>query len=138
MSNEASRAATTLEALSDDLANAVERSAPSVVAVHARHHVASSGTVWRTGVVVTAAHAIKREEEITVTTADGRVAAATLAGRDGGTDIAVLRVPDDLDRVIRTPHRHAAILSNACSLRNPQSKFSCQQCRQIRRSAAQP
>jgi len=82
----------TLSALSNDLAAAVERAGRAVVAVHGRQHMASSGVLWRPNVVVTAEHALKREEEITVTLPDGRNVAATLAGRDAGTDLAVLKV----------------------------------------------
>ncbi len=85
-----------LEALSNSLADAVERAGRSVVAVNARHRVPSSGTVWRPGVVVTAAHTVKRDEEITVSTPDGRTIAATLAGRDASTDLAVLKIDEEL------------------------------------------
>jgi S1-C subfamily serine protease len=78
-------------ALSNDLAAAVERTGPVVVAVHARPRTPSSGVSWQQGVVVTANHTVKRDEEITLTTADGRTLPATLAGRDPGTDLAVLR-----------------------------------------------
>jgi S1-C subfamily serine protease len=80
-----------LLALSNDLAGAVERAARSVVAVHARQRVPSSGVHWREGVIVTAAHTIKRDEEITVTLPDGGSAPAVLAGFDPGTDLAVLK-----------------------------------------------
>ena len=82
----------TLSALSNDLAAAVERGGSAVVAVHGRQHMPSSGVLWRPNVVVTAEHALKREEEITITLADGRNVAATLAGRDAGTDLAVLKL----------------------------------------------
>jgi S1-C subfamily serine protease len=52
----------------------------------------SSGVHWRLGVVVTADHTVKREEEITVMLPDGRTVPATLAGRDASTDLAVLRL----------------------------------------------
>jgi len=52
----------------------------------------SSGVLWRPDVVVTAEHALKRDEEITVTLPDGRNVAATLAGRDSGTDLAALKL----------------------------------------------
>ncbi len=81
-----------LAAFSNELAAVVERAARSVVAVHARPRYSSSGVVWRPGIVVTAEHTIRREEEITVTLPDGSTAPATLAGSDAGTDIAVLRV----------------------------------------------
>ena len=39
----------TLAALSDDLAGAVERTAPFVVAVNGRGRIPSSGVIWRAG-----------------------------------------------------------------------------------------
>jgi S1-C subfamily serine protease len=81
-----------LAALSDQLAAAVEKASPTVVAVHARPRFSSSGAFWRPGVIVTAEHTIRREEEITVTLPDGSNTTASLAGSDAGTDIAVLRV----------------------------------------------
>jgi S1-C subfamily serine protease len=82
----------TLSALSNDLAAAVERAGRAVVAVHGRQHMPSSGVLWRPNVVVTVEHALKREEEITVTLPDGRHVPASLAGRDAGTDLAVLKL----------------------------------------------
>jgi len=83
-----------LAALSDELAAAVERVGRSVVAVHARPRFSSSGVFWRPGIIVTAEHTIRREEEITVTLPNGSNAPATLAGSDAGTDVAVLRIED--------------------------------------------
>ena len=80
-----------LRALSDDLAGAVERAGRSVVAIHARPRIPASGIYWRDGVVVAASHTIRKEQDIAVTLADGTRAQAQLVGRDGGTDIAVLR-----------------------------------------------
>src|SRR5262245_21317578 len=84
----------TLLALSNDLAAAVERAARSVVAVHARPRLPSSGVHWRPGLVVTAEHTVRVEEEIRVSWPDGRSAPAALVGRDPGTDLAVLPVGD--------------------------------------------
>jgi S1-C subfamily serine protease len=42
--------------------------------------------------VVTAEHSLKRDDDLSVVLADGRKLAATLAGRDPGTDIAVLKI----------------------------------------------
>lgn len=81
-----------LAALSNELAQAVEQAGSTVVAVHARPRFSSSGVFWRPGVIVTAEHTIRREEEITVTLPDGTNAPATLAGSDPGTDVAVLKV----------------------------------------------
>lgn len=82
----------TLQALSDDLVAAAEHAAAFVVAVNARPRIAASGVHWRPGVVVTAHHTVRRDEDITVTLGDGRTLPATLAGRDPATDIAVLKI----------------------------------------------
>jgi S1-C subfamily serine protease len=86
-----------LAALSEQLAEAVGRAGASIVAVDARPRVRTSGIVWRAGVVVSTNHTVRRDEEITVTFADGRESKATLAGRDASTDLAVLRVEDDFN-----------------------------------------
>lgn len=83
---------TGLPALSGQLADAVERASASVVAVDARRHVPTSGIQWAEGVVVTADHGLRREEDIGVTLPGGRAVPATLAGRDAATDLAVLKV----------------------------------------------
>lgn len=81
-----------LQTLSDDLAAAAEHTAASVVAVNARSRIASSAVHWRPGVIVTADHTVRREEDITVTLGGGSTVPATLAGRDAATDVAVLRI----------------------------------------------
>jgi S1-C subfamily serine protease len=80
-----------LAALSEALAQTVERAAPATVAVHGRSRLGSSGVVWAPGVIVTAEHTLARDEDITVTLGDGRTLPAELAGRDAGSDLAVLR-----------------------------------------------
>ena len=74
--------------------SAVERAGRSVVAVHARPRLPSSGVHWRPGIVVTAEHTVRVEEEIRVAWPDGRAAPASLVARDPGTDLAVLRIGD--------------------------------------------
>ena len=81
-----------LESLSNDLAGAVERAGQSVVAIHARRRIPSSGVHWRPGIIVAAHHTIQRDEDITVSLADGSSLSATLAGRDPTTDLAVLKI----------------------------------------------
>ena len=85
--------------LSNALALSTDRAARSTVAVHTETHGSSSGVVWRPGVVVTAEHALRRDEEIHLTLPDGRVVAATLAGRDPTTDIAVLKCAEAVTAV---------------------------------------
>ena len=81
-----------LAALSDGLAGAVEKVGASVVRVNGRRRRPSSGVVYAPGLVLTASHALEREEDVTVGTDDGRTLAASFAGRDPSTDLAVLRV----------------------------------------------
>jgi S1-C subfamily serine protease len=52
----------------------------------------ASGVAWsEDGIVVTANHVLKRDDNITVGLADGQAVKATLVGRDPGSDLAVLR-----------------------------------------------
>ena len=83
---------TSLAILSDQLADAAAAAADSIVAVHARPRLPSTGIHWEDGVVVTTDGTVRRENDITVTLPDGRKLPATLAGRDRSTDLAVLRV----------------------------------------------
>jgi S1-C subfamily serine protease len=92
MERSLSEGAGALLALSNDLAGAVEYAARSVVAVYARPRTPSSGVHWRPGVIVTADHTVKRDEEISVGLPGGRMIPAVLAGRDASTDLAVLRL----------------------------------------------
>ena len=86
-----SGAHSSLDALSQQFAAAVETAGPAIVSVDARPRVGTSGVIWREGVVVSTNHTIRRDEDLTVTLHDGREFPATLAGRDPATDIAVLR-----------------------------------------------
>lgn len=80
-------------ALSRHLSEIVAQCAPGVVAVSGRGRIASSGFVWRSGIIVTASDALERDEDIFVLTPGGERLGATQAGRDASTDIAVLKVP---------------------------------------------
>jgi len=82
---------TELIELSNALARETDRAAAGIVAVHIEARGSSSGVVWRAGIIVTAEHALRRDEEIHVTLPDGRVVPAQLVGRDASTDLAVLK-----------------------------------------------
>lgn len=101
-----------LAMLSNELATVVERTGPAVVAVHARPRFPSSGVFWRPGVIVSAEHTIRFEEEITVTLPDGSGVPATLAGADAGSDVAVLRV----DPAVDAPTLRPALVPSAGNL----------------------
>jgi S1-C subfamily serine protease len=80
----------TLIELSDALAQVTERAATAAVAVHTEARGSASGVVLRRGVIATAEHALRRDEEIQATLPDGRTVSASLAGRDPSTDLAIL------------------------------------------------
>jgi S1-C subfamily serine protease len=79
-------------ALSQELATAIESLSGSIVAVQSGHRLAASGIHWRSGLIVTANHMIRRSDELSITLPDHSSAAATLAGRDPGTDVALLKI----------------------------------------------
>ena len=85
--------ARSLASLSTELAELVERAAPFVVRVDDGSRLTATGILWsREGIVVTTSHGVERDEDITVEQADGSSLAATLVGRDGDSDLAVLKV----------------------------------------------
>lgn len=81
-----------LLSLSNHLASIVEQSGPSIVGIDSHPRTAASGVHWRPGVIVTAEHALRRDDEVRVITASGEELKAELAGRDPGTDLAVVKV----------------------------------------------
>jgi len=84
--------ASTLNSLSNQLADVVSAIAPSVVQVHGRRQPAS-GVVYAPDIVVTTTRAIGREDGLSVSTPDGRTIDAELAGWDPATHLVALRVP---------------------------------------------
>ena len=88
--------ATELQNLSNKLAETVERAAASIVAVHGRRGVGSSGIAWRDNLILTTSEGVRAEEGIKVGLPDGRVTTARLRGRDSGTDLAVLEIEGGL------------------------------------------
>jgi S1-C subfamily serine protease len=77
---------------SSQLAGAVEAAAKSLVAIHARRRIPSSGIIWRDGVIVSASHTVRRDGEVTISLPTGESMTATVAGRDPATDLVALKV----------------------------------------------
>jgi S1-C subfamily serine protease len=82
---------TVLQAISTEFANLVESAGKRVVGIQGSRRRGSSGIIWGPGAVVTAEEPIRDDDELHLTLPDGNTVAASLAGRDPGTDIAVLR-----------------------------------------------
>ena len=85
--------------LSNAMAAAAEKAGASTVLVNARRRMPASGIVFAADLVLTANHVIEQEDGITVVLPDGAEVAAKLAGRDPGSDLAVLR----LEKAIAKP-----------------------------------
>src|SRR5258708_17403100 len=78
---------------SNELANAVERAGASVISVPEGGREGVSGTIWRDGVAIVVEHTIRDVDEVAVVLPSGESVKGTVAGRDYGTDIAVLKMP---------------------------------------------
>jgi S1-C subfamily serine protease len=85
--------ATSLTDFSNGLTTAVEKGSAGTVLVDARKRYPASGIALAEDLVLTADHVVTREDEIKVVSADGKSYEATIAGRDPGSDLAVLRLP---------------------------------------------
>jgi len=78
--------------LSNAMAEAAEKAGASTVMVNARRRLPATGIAYSADLILTANHVVEREEGITVTLSDGTEVPATVAGRDHGTDLALLRL----------------------------------------------
>ncbi len=87
---------TALIDLSNSFADAVEQAGNTVISVNEGGRSGVSGTIWRDGLVVTAEHTIRSQQELTVELPSGVSSSATVVGRDPTTDVALLRLKDSL------------------------------------------
>lgn len=79
-----------LSDLSREIADLVGRVGSSVVRIDARRGRPATGIIWADNLVLTADHVLGQEETIQVTGSANTVR-ASVAGRDPGTDLALLR-----------------------------------------------
>lgn len=84
-----------LAELSNGLEAAVLKGAASTVLVDARKRFPASGIAVAPDLVLTADHVVTRDTDIAVRTAEGKSVAASIAGRDPGSDLAVLRTTEN-------------------------------------------
>ena len=81
-----------LTALSEAMAEAVAKAGAATVMVNARRRFPASGIAYAADLVLTADHVVERDDDISVVLPDGSQLKATVAGRDPGSDLAVLRL----------------------------------------------
>src|SRR5919108_3206212 len=79
---------------SNGLTSAVEKGGTSTILVDARKRYPASGIAYAEDLVLTADHVVTREENIKVILPDGKSLGATIAGRDPGSDLALLRLAE--------------------------------------------
>ena len=85
---------TTLNDFSNELVAAVERGGTGTVLVDARNRYPASGIAYADDLVLTADHAITRDENLRVAVADNKSFPVTIAGRDPNSDLALLRLSE--------------------------------------------
>ena len=81
-----------LSVLSDAMVAAVEKAGAGTVLVDARRRLPASGIAYAANLVLTADHVVERDEDISVLLPDGSRFQAALAGRDPGSDLALLKI----------------------------------------------
>jgi S1-C subfamily serine protease len=81
-----------LTALSDAMVAAVEKAGAATVMVNARRRLPASGIAFTADQILTADHVVERDEDIQVVLPDGSQLAASVAGRDPGSDLTLLRL----------------------------------------------
>ena len=83
-----------LAGVSANLAARVAAANPSIVAIRLSddHHL--SAMLWRAGAVVTSEQSLPQRDEFTVVLAGGDRVSARVTGRDAGTNVAVLQIPE--------------------------------------------
>ncbi len=89
--------------LSNAMSAATEKAGRSIVLVNARRRLPASGIAFSADLILTADHVVQRDEDITVVLPDGSEVPAKVAGRDPGSDLALLR----LEKPLATPAEKA-------------------------------
>ena len=83
-----------LTEFSNELAAAVDKAGASTLLVDGRRRYPASGIAYAADLVLTADHVLTRDDNISVSAGDGKLISATLAGRDPGSDLALLRLSE--------------------------------------------
>jgi S1-C subfamily serine protease len=78
--------------MSKEISQVVDRAGQSIVAVDGRSGHTSSGIIWRSDAVLTAAHTVRHDAGIRVILGPERFVQARLEGKDRGSDIALLKL----------------------------------------------
>jgi S1-C subfamily serine protease len=105
--------------LSDALADAAEKAGKATVLVNARRRMPASGIAYASDLILTADHVVEREEGIKVILANGAEVSARVAGRDAGSDLAVLKLEHAAGAVAEVTNTPARLGQIALALGRP-------------------
>ena len=108
-----------LTALSDAMADAVETAGKGTVLVNGRRRIPASGIAYAPDLILTANHVLEREEDIPVLLPDGSQISASLAGRDPGSDLAVLKLAGTLLTIAQAASQEAKVGQLVLALGRP-------------------
>ncbi len=111
-----------LNMLSEAMVAAVEKAGAATVLVNARRRFPASGIVYASDLVLTADHVVEREDDITIKTGDGSEISATLAGRDPGSDLALLRLSRSVASLAQTAAEEARVGQFVLAVGRPTSE----------------
>ena len=81
-----------LTALSEAMTEAGARAGAATLLVNARRRFPASGIAYTPDLILTADHVVERDEDIVIMLPDGSQVKAIVAGRDPGSDLALLRL----------------------------------------------
>ena len=109
----------TFTALSDAMADAVETAGNSTVLVNGRRRFPASGIAYAPDLILTANHVLEREEDIPVLLPDGSQISANPAGRDPGSDLAVLKLSGTLPAITQAASQQAQVGQLVLALGRP-------------------
>src|SRR6202171_484745 len=85
-----------LAQFSNALATRAELAKNAVVAIRLAHERHITGMVWQPGIVVASEQSLPRKDDFELVAAGGSVLTAKIAGRDPGTNIAILRLAEQI------------------------------------------
>ncbi len=111
----------TLTDFSNGLTTAVEIGGGATVLVDARRRYPASGIAYAANLVLTADHVVTRDENLSITTGDGKTYPVAIAGRDPGSDLALLRLTEKTLSPARVAQAGAKVGQLVLALGRPSS-----------------
>ena len=108
-----------LVSLSNAMAQAVERAGAATLLIDARRRLPASGIAYSSNSVLTADHVVERDDDIRIVLPNGDSLSAQLAGRDPGSDLALLRLEQEILTVAEIASEKARVGQFALALGRP-------------------